>query len=512
MDFNNKIVYQIYPKSFKDTTGNGIGDLNGIISKLDYFQELGVDYLWLSPINRSPQKDNGYDISDYYHIDPLFGTDDDYKQLISEAQKHNIKIMLDLVLNHTSDQHEWFKRALTGEQKYLDYYVWTDEPNDLEGFFSSGCWKFAPEVGRYYLHLFDESQPDLNWHNPEVREELYKMINYWIDLGVEGFRLDVIDLIAKEPEKYITGKGPKFYEYLKELNNNTFKDKILTVGECWNSTIEEANRMCNADGLTEIFHFSHLTLTNGEDKWDQKPLNIDMMLEMIRKWQNEYEGNQTIVMNNHDMPRLISLWLNDQEYRYQSATMLAAMFGLLNGTQYIYQGEEVGFTNSYVADIKHYNDVETFGKYDEYKQKYNLTEEQVMDHIMLISRDNARVPIAWNDQVHGGFTSGQPWLAQNQNYQSVNVDRDLNSKYSVYDFYKRLIEFKKANYQQLINHKLETITNNHGIVEYKKQGLTVICNMTAESHPRVVEGNIVINNYDTYEGSLQPYQVVVTVD
>ncbi len=508
MNFNSKVVYQIYPKSFLDTTGNGIGDINGIISKLDYIKDLGVDYIWLSPINKSPQNDNGYDISDYYHIDPLFGDDDDYKRLIVEANKRDLKVMLDLVLNHTSDQHEWFKKACNGDEQYFDYYVWTDEPNDLQGFFSSGCWKYVETVDKYYLHLFDESQPDLNWHNPKVRQELYKMINYWIDLGVEGFRLDVIDLIAKEPENYITGKGPKFYEYLKELNNSTFKDKILTVGECWNSTIDEANKMCNSNGLTEIFHFSHLTLTNGEDKWEQHPIDYNQVVETIRKWQNEYEGNQTIVMNNHDMPRLISLWLDDQDYRYESSTLLATLFGLLNGTQYIYQGEEVGFTNANMDNLEDYNDVETFGKYQEYKLQNNLSNTEIMERIKLISRDNARIPIAWNTNAHGGFTSGEPWLKQNDNYKQVNVEADLNSDRSVYKYYQEIIKFKKENYDKLINHKLNDIKYENEIISYTKNGLHVICNMSPNVKPVNIAGEVMISNYNTVN-ELKPYQTIV---
>lgn len=508
MNFNNKVVYQIYPKSFKDTSGSGIGDIKGVISKLDYLQNLGVDYIWLSPINKSPQHDNGYDISDYYHIDPMFGTDEDYKELINAANKRGIKVMLDLVLNHTSNEHEWFKKALAGDPEYLDYYVWTDKPNDLRGFFSQSAWEYVDSIGKYYLHLFDVSQPDLNWHNPKVREELYKMINYWIDLGVEGFRLDVIDLIAKEPEKYITGKGPKFYEYLEELHNNTFKDKILTVGECWNSTIEESIKMCT-NGLTQVFHFSHLTLTNGEDKWEQHPIDWDQMSATIERWQNEYDLAQTIVMNNHDMPRLISLWLNDDEYRYESATNLAILFTLLNGTQYIYQGEEVGFKNAYIEDIDVYNDVEVHGKYSEYIEQGKLSQEDIMKRIQLIARDNARIPMAWDSTVNGGFSTTTSWLPQHNEYKNINVEKDLNRKKSVYKMYKQLIEFKKINYDTIINSKLDYIAHDNGIIEYSKNGMIVVCNMTDSNKKYKLTGNIAVNNYDEYKGYLEPYQALV---
>lgn len=509
-NFNDKVVYQIYPKSFKDTTGNGYGDIRGIISKLDYIRGLGVDYIWISPINSSPQRDNGYDISDYYNIDPLFGSKEDYKQLIVECNKRGMKVMLDLVLNHTSDRHEWFQKAIAGDEKYLDYYVWTETPNDLQGFFSKSAWSFNQEVGKYYLHLFDETQPDLNWKNPEVRAEILKMVNYWIDFGVEGFRLDVIDLIGKEPENYITGKGPKFYDYLKELSNATFKTNLLTVGECWGASLEDSYKMCSKDGLSQVFHFSHLTATNGEDKWDQLQLDLNKIADSIKLWQNDYTGSQTIVMNNHDMPRLISLWLNDEQYRYESATNLATLFTLLKGTQYIYQGEEVGFTNAYLENINDYNDVETYNKYDVYKQEGKLTEDEIMSRIMLISRDNARTPMAWTKD--GDFSDSNPWLALNRNYPQVNVKADLESEKSVYKYYKQLIEFKKSNYEHIISKPLTNITVEGNVISYEKANIKVVCNMSGETIKYDITGKILFNNYETFESELKPYQAIVVED
>ncbi len=507
MDFENKVVYQIYPKSFNDTSGNGFGDIRGIIEKLDYIKALGVDYLWLSPINESPQKDNGYDIANYYEIDAMFGTKKDYEDLIMEAKKRGMKVMLDLVLNHTSDQHEWFKKALNGDPEYLDYYVWTDEPNDLIGFFSKSAWSYSEAVGKYYLHLFDESQPDLNWKNPKVRAEIIKMVNYWIELGVEGFRLDVIDLIGKEPEKYITGKGPKFYDYLKELSNNTFKKDLLTVGECWCASHEDSYKMCSDDGLTQVFHFSHLITTNGEDKWEQSPVDYHKIIDIIESWQNGYSKSQTNVMNNHDMPRLISLWLNDDEYRYESATNLATLFTLLKGTQYIYQGEEVGFTNAYINDIKDYNDVETHNKYQVYKQEGKLTEKQIMERIKLISRDNARVPMAWT--ANGDFTTGTPWQALNNNYKTINVEADLASEKSVYKYYQKLITYKKENYESIINHKLDEINFINNVISYKKSSIEVYANMSDKVISLEHEGQIIFNNYPEFKQQLEPYQAIV---
>ncbi len=510
MNFNDKVVYQIYPKSFKDTTANGYGDIKGIIEKLDYIANLGTDYIWLSPVCKSPQRDNGYDIADYYTIDPLFGTNEDYEEFIAETNKRGMKVMLDLVLNHTSSEHEWFKRALAGEKKYQDYYIWRDEPNELEGYFSKSAWTYSKELNKYYLHLFDQSQPDLNWENPEVRQEIYKMVNYWIDKGVEGFRLDVIDLIGKDPDKLITTKGPKFYEYLKELNNSTFKDKLLTVGECWNSTIPETKLMCNDNGLSEIFHFTHLTLTEGKDKWDRQKIDFNKFANVIKSWQNYYSGNQTIVMNNHDMPRLISTWLNDRDFRTKSATNLATIFSLLNGTQYIYQGEEIGMTNAYMNKLKDYNDVETYNKYDVFIAE-GLSEEEAMERIMPVSRDNARVPMSWDSGKNGGFSLSEPWLKCNLAYRKINVANDLASNESIYRYYQKLIQFKKENYEKYIDHPLDTIEYNDGIFSYTKQGLSVCANMTGNSIELKINEKIIFNNYEDFNGKLSPYQAIVTI-
>lgn len=510
MKFDNKVVYQIYPKSFLDTNADGIGDLQGIIEKLDYLQQLGVDYIWISPINTSPQYDNGYDIADYYGIDPMFGTIEDYQQLIAQANERGIKVMLDLVLNHTSDEHEWFKKAVAGDPKYMDYYIWRDQPNDIKSFFSKQAWTYNEQVGKYYFHLFDQHQPDLNWENEEVRNEIYKMINYWIDLGVEGFRLDVIDLIGKEPDKYITGKGPKFYDYLNELHNATFGDKLLTVGECWNSTLAESHKMCDNNGLTQVFHFTHLIQTNGEDKWEQNPIDYSKIVDILKLWHNDYDGSQTIVMNNHDMPRLVSLWLNDSEYRYESATLLATLFSLLKGTQYIYQGEELGMTNAYLKSIDQYNDVETLNKYEEFKKEGKYNEEQIMEKIALISRDNARTPMQWTAEENAGFSTGTPWLAVNKNYREINAQNDLASDNSVYKFYQKVISFKKENFEQIINQPLDAISFENNLLSYQKGSIKVTCNMQAQPTAYETANEIIINNYQTYDNQfLQPYQAIV---
>ena len=506
-DLENKIIYQIYPKSFKDTTGSGTGDIKGIISKLDYLKDLGVDYLWLSPIAKSPQNDNGYDISDYYTIDPMFGTNQDYEELIAKANEKGIKIMMDLVLNHTSSEHEWFKKALAKDEKYYNYYIFRDEPNTIGSFFGGSAWQYNETVGQYYFRLFDVTQPDLNWENKEVRDDIYRMVNYWIEKGVEGFRLDVIDLIGKEPDYYITGKGPKFYEYLRELNQKTFKDKLLTVGECWGSTLEESYKMCHKEGLTQAFHFNHLTLTdtNG-DKWFKKPINLEELAKMLTKWQNEYEGIEAVVMNNHDMPRLVSTWLDDKKYRKESAKLLITLFGLMKGNLYLYQGEEIGMTNAYMSDITQYNDVETLNKYKELKAK-NLDEKTIMDMIQKTSRDNARVPMAWNTEAHAGFTTGTPWLEINQNYKEVNVATDLASEDSVYKYYQKIIQFRKANDAQIEKEVHFSVEGN--VLQFTRGDLTLVANFSNYTLPMQKQKSILGNYKEENLEVLRPYEVCV---
>ncbi len=506
MKYQDKVVYQIYPKSFKDTDGNGTGDIAGIISKLDYINDLGVDYIWLSPVNMSPQHDNGYDISDYYQIDPMYGSLDDYKRLIKEANSRNMKIMLDLVLNHTSDEHEWFQMALDGNKYYQDFYIWRDEPNEIETFFSKSAWTYSPEVGKYYFHLFDTHQPDLNWSNPNVRNEIYKMVNYWIDLGVEGFRLDVIDLIGKEPDKLITSKGPKFLEYLRELHDNTFQDKLLTVGECWNSTIEEAKEMCTG-GLTQVFHFEHLTTTNIEgNKWNQSEVDYKRICDIILKWQNEYELSQNWVMNNHDMPRLISLWLDD-DYRYLSSTLLATLFTLLRGTQYIYQGEEIGMSNTTFDSIEDFNDVESINAYNKMKAM-EMSELEILNKLRLVSRDNARVPFNWTPEEDRGFGSHTPW--QKFNRDIANVHDDLQSRHSIYEYYRTIIKFKKDNYN-LIDSKITNISCNGDLIVIEKDKLAIVCNMNKHE----VDFNdskyssLIMSNYNKHSEVMNMYEARV---
>ena len=507
-DLENKVIYQIYPKSFKDTTGSGYGDINGIIEKLDYLKELGVDYIWLSPCCKSPQHDNGYDISDYRQIDERFGTNEDYERLIQEAKKRGMKIMMDLVLNHTSNEHIWFQKALKKDEKYYDYYIWRDEPNELTSMFGGSAWTYSEEVGKYYLRLFDETQPDLNWSNEEVRNDLYDMVNYWIEKGVEGFRLDVIDLIGKEPDKLIVGKGPKFYDSRALRNHKTFSDKLLTVGECWCSSIEESYKMCNPDGLTQAFHFHYQCLAhiNG-DKWNRAPINLEALCQCFDQWENGYTGIEAIVMNNHDLPRMISVWLNDKEYRKESAKLLITLFGLLKGNLYIYQGEEIGMTNAYFNTIDKYKDVETFNKYKELVEK-GLPEEEIMEIIQKVSRDNARIPMQWDDSDNAGFSTGKPWIDVNENYREINVKKDRNSSDGIFDYYKSIIAYRKNHYDTI--ETPATFRTDGTMITMEKEHFIVYANFSDKVAKIPSKEKVLFHNYkEIRENTLRPYEVIV---
>ena len=450
--FKSAVAYQIYPKSFQDTTGNGTGDLQGIIKRLDYLQKLGIDVIWLSPVCKSPQVDNGYDISDYRDIDPMYGTLDDMKQLIQEGKKRGIGIMMDLVLNHSSNEHKWFKQAKTSrDNPYHDYYVWRDgtkdkTPNDMIAAFGGSAWTWVDEVEQYYFHQFAPEQPDLNWENPNLRREIYNMILFWMDLGVEGFRLDVIDQIAKEPDLKITNNGPKLHEFLRELSRETFqKGCLITVGEAWGADIERAKLYSNPDGseLSMVFQFKHILLDQGNEKWDLKPLSLIELKKTLSDWQIglHNKGWNSLFLNNHDLPRTVSRWGNDKKYRVQSAKMLATMLHGMQGTPYIYQGEELGMTNIKL-DINDYKDLETLNMYNERKEK-GYTHEDIMNSIYARGRDNARTPMQWDNSENAGFTTGTPWLSVNPNYKDINAENALNDENSIFYYYQKLISLRK---------------------------------------------------------------------
>ena len=489
------VVYQIYPKSFQDSNGDGIGDLNGIIHRLDYLEKLGINAIWLSPVYKSPQDDNGYDISDYQDIDPMFGNLQDMERLIQEAKKHNIRIMMDLVLNHTSDEHQWFQEAKKSKDNpYHDYYVWRDGeegvlPNDMRACFGGSAWEWVPELKQYYFHQFSVKQPDLNWENPKVREEIYNMINWWIDKEVGGFRLDVIDQIAKEPDKKITNNGPRLHEFIQEMSKETFqRADLITVGEAWGATTENAKIYSNPDGseFSMVFQFEHIGLDQieGKEKWDLAPLQFLKLKSTLAKWQNAlYQcGWNSLFWNNHDLPRIVSRWGNDKQHREESAKMLAVLLHGMQGTPYIYQGEELGMTNIRYS-IDEYRDIETLNMYQERKAK-GYKEEDIMASIYAKGRDNARTPMQWNTSKNAGFTEGTPWIKVNPNYKNINADMQINDPNSIFTCYKTLIQFRKQ-YDVLEDGTFELLLpeDEHFFAykrENKEETMYIVCNFYNE--------------------------------
>ena len=513
------VVYQIYPKSFQDSDGDGIGDIPGIISRLDYLKKLGIDAIWLSPVYRSPQDDNGYDISDYQDIEPMFGTMEDMEQLFVEAKKRGIRIMMDLVLNHTSDEHRWFLEAKKSKDNpYHDYYVWRDGeegiyPNDMNSAFGGPAWEWVPELGQYYFHQFSVKQPDLNWENPKVRRELYDMILWWMEKGAGGFRLDVIDQIAKEPDLKITNNGPKLHEFLRELSRETFqKGDMITVGEAWGATPEIAKKYSNPDGseFSMVFQFEHIMLDQeeGKEKWDTIPLNLVKLKKCLAKWQNTlYQtGWNSLFMNNHDLPRIVSRWGNDGKYRKESATMLATMLHGMQGTPYIYEGEELGMTNADFTKIEEYKDVEALDIFKDFTERKGFSKEDTLHLLHLKSRDNARTPMQWDASENAGFSEAQPWIRVNANYKRINTENALADSDSVFYYYQKLIALR---------HELPIITDgvyelldaeNEKIYAYlrkgEKESLIVLCNFTDETVEYEVDESVkaersklVISNY-----------------
>lgn len=485
------MIYQIYPRSFADSNHDGIGDLQGIISKLDYLENLGIDAIWLSPVCKSPQDDNGYDISDYQDIDPMFGTLEDMEELIKEAGKRQIRIIMDLVLNHSSDEHRWFQEAKKSrDNPYHDYYIWRDgtegtPPNDMRAAFGGAAWEWVPEVQQYYFHQFSVKQPDLNWENPKVRREIYDMINWWTKKGVGGFRLDVIDQIAKEPDQGITNNGPRLHEFLRELSRETFqKADLVTVGEAWGATTELAKLYSNPDNseLSMVFQFEHICLDQieGKEKWDLAALPFLKLKEVFERWQTQlYEkGWNSLFWNNHDLPRIVSRWGNDGKYRMESAKMFAILLHGMQGTPYIYQGEELGMTNVQYG-IEEYRDIETLNLYRE-RLEMGYTKEEVMRSIHAKSRDNARTPMQWNDGENAGFTDKTPWIKINPNYKQINAAQQINDPDSVFSCYRDLISFRKK-YSVFIDGTFRMLlADDENIFAYIRENgdfrLLVICN------------------------------------
>lgn len=464
MSFKDKVVYQIYPKSFYDSNNDGIGDLNGITEKLDYLQYLGVDYIWITPFFISPQKDNGYDVADYYNIDPFYGTMEDFENLISEAKKHGIEIMLDMVFNHTSTEHEWFKKAISGEKKYQDYYIFKKGekdslPTNWVSKFGGNSWVYVPELDMYYLHLFDKSQADLNWENPQVRQEMSNIVNFWRKKGVKGFRFDVVNLISK-PEKFENDyigdgrrfytDGPKIHDYLKELNKNSFgQDKtIITVGEMSSTTIDNCFKYSGEkeNELSMVFSFHHLKIDyKDKNKWKLQEPDFEELKNILNEWQIGMQKNNAwnaLFWCNHDQPRVVSRFGDDKKYWKKSAKMLATIIHCLRGTPYIYQGEEIGMTNTYFENIDNFKDVESLNYYNIFL-KEGKTHEEALKIIQERSRDNGRTPMQWNSDVNGGFSKGVPWINSIKNYKEINVKQQLEDRDSILNYYKELISLRK---------------------------------------------------------------------
>ncbi|EII3092163.1 alpha,alpha-phosphotrehalase [Vibrio cholerae] len=453
--WHDAVVYQIYPRSFCDSNHDGIGDLPGIISKLDYISTLGVNVLWLSPVYRSPMDDNGYDISDYQAIAEEFGDMHDMERLLTEARARNIKVVMDLVVNHTSDEHPWFQAARTSKDSpFRDFYIWRDAqpdgspPNDMQSIFGGSAWQWDPQTQQYYFHLFSARQPDLNWENPRVQQEVHQMMNWWIDKGIGGFRLDVIDLIGKEIDRGITGNGLRLHTLLQEMNHATFGNKnLLTVGETWGATPEIAKLYSDParHELSMVFQFEHITLTweDGE-KWRPIPLDLRQFKQVLTKWQIELadQGWNSLFWNNHDLPRAVSKYGDTGQYRVESAKMLATTLHFLKGTPYIYQGEEIGMTNVAFDSLDQYRDIETLNFY-KVKTQSGISHDAMMAAIHENSRDNARTPMQWNNSENAGFTSARPWIDVNPNYMQINVEQALADQNSIFYHYQHLIALRK---------------------------------------------------------------------
>jgi len=457
-------IYQIYPKSFCDSGDKGVGDIKGIISKLDYLKTLGIDAIWLTPIYQSPMIDNGYDISDYYIINPDFGCMDDFDLLLEIAHQKGIRIILDIVVNHTSTEHSWFKSALGNkESEYRDYYIWKDPidgqaPTNWQSKFGGNAWELDEKTNQYYLHLFAKEQADLNWENPKVRDEVKDIISFWAEKGVDGFRLDVINLISKQQDYHndYQGDGRRFYtdgprvhEYLQEISDAVFnKYGSVTVGEMSSTSLEQCQQYSSLDGkeLSMVFNFHHLKIDydNGE-KWTEMPFDFLQLKSIFKHWQQGMSGNgwSALFWCNHDQPRIVSRLGNDQEYRIESAKMLATSVHMMQGTPYIYQGEEIGMTNPGYTSIDQYRDLESINMYDIMLNKQGKREEDVLAILAQKSRDNSRTPVQWNCEQNAGFTNGTPWLEVAENYHEVNVEQALKDEHSVFYYYQRLIALRK---------------------------------------------------------------------
>lgn len=541
-DFKNKVVYQIYPKSFQDSDGDGLGDLRGIMERLDYLEELGIDYLWLTPVFCSPQNDNGYDVADYCNIDPRFGTMRDLEDVIAEGEKRGIGVMLDMVFNHTSTSHEWFQKALRGEKRYQDYYIFKEGdadkiPTNWESKFGGPAWEYVPSLGKWYLHLFDVTQADLNWDNPEVREELKKVIRFWKEKGVKGFRFDVVNLISKpevfedDPEgdgrRFYTD-GPHIHEYLKELVRDTGIGDMVTVGEMSSTSLQDCIRYSapQEKELSMCFSFHHLKVDYRDgNKWELMEPDRRALKDLFEKWQvqmQDGDGWNALFWCNHDQPRIVSRLGNEGRYWKESAKMLATCIHLMRGTPYIYQGEELGMNNPHYREISQYRDVESLNYY-EILLKQGKTEKEALVILAARSRDNARTPMQWSGEKNAGFTKGTPWIEPAENYETINVRAEEGDEASVLSYYKKLIALRKDS-KVISEGKITFLEKeNEGILAYRRDcegsSIAVFNNLTAEETEAAADGawagyRKILGNYEDGEiGTdvirLRPYESIV---
>jgi len=539
------VVYQIYPRSFCDSNGDGIGDLNGITSKLDYLKELGIDVIWLSPVYKSPNDDNGYDISDYEDIMTEFGNMDDFDKMLAAAHERGIKIVMDLVVNHTSDEHPWFVESRSSkDNEKRDYYIWKEgkdgkEPTNWGSAFSGPAWKYDEKTDMYYLHLFSVKQPDLNWENPKVRKEVFDMMTRWCEKGIDGFRMDVISLISK-PEGYpdakvvglygdmgICANGPKVHDYLKEMNEKVLsKFDIMTVGETAGVTLEEAKKYANTDGseLNMVFQFEHTDLDGGEKfKWSTKPMPLVPLKENLSKWQKGLDGVawNSLYFCNHDQPRIVSRLGDESDaYRELSAKCIATCLHMMQGTPYVYQGEELGMTNTVFNTVDDFRDLESINAYRELVESGLYTDEDMFPKIAHKSRDNARTPMQWDASENAGFTTGTPWIAVNPNYKKINVEDQLKREDSVFNYYKKLIKLRKENEIIVYGNYELLLPEDENIFAYIRtldnQKLLVVCNFSKSEQKFDFQGyenaKVLISNYNRdarEDGTLKPYEAVV---
>jgi len=545
------VVYQIYPRSFADSNGDGIGDIAGITSHLDYLKELGIDVIWLSPVYKSPNDDNGYDISDYRDIMTEFGTMEDFDRMLKEAHSRGIKIVMDLVVNHTSDEHKWFIESRSSKDNpYRDYYIWKEPkdgkaPNNWQSCFSGPAWEFDEKTGMYYLHCFSKKQPDLNWENPKVRDEVFDMMDWWCKKGIDGFRMDVISMISKDPA-YPDGpvtdglygdlspfvcNGPHVHDYLKEMNRRVLsKYDIMTVGEAAGVTIDEAKKYANSEGteLGMVFHFEHTDLTKSENsvvgKWGYAHPKMSSIREILNKWQTELEGKAwgSLYWDNHDQPRAVSRFGNDSpEWRVISAKMLATCLHMMKGTPYIYQGEELGMTNTHFASVEDCRDIEEINAYKQYVTDNAIASpEEMLKCFDAVARDNARTPMQWDSTENAGFTKGTPWIPVNSNYRKINSVKALEDRDSVFHYYQKLIRLRHENPVIVYGNFRPLMEESDTVYAYERElegrRLIVACNWTEKDQACTLfddlSGDELISNYKEHEkGILKPYEARVVL-